>query len=72
MVNLSSIVKPLDNTFNKDEDALLLNNNSSIWIINGRRGCGKSTLILSVLKSKLAYKKRFDNIYLISPTARTD
>lgn len=69
---LSSIVKPLDNTFNKDEDPLLLNNNSSIWIINGRRGCGKSTLILSVLKSKLAYKKRFDNIYLVSPTARTD
>ena len=72
MSNLSSILKPLDNTFNKHEDALLLGNNSCIYIINGRRGSGKSTLLLNILNSKLGFKKRFDNIYFVSPTARTD
>lgn len=70
--DLSDIIKPLDNTFNRGTDPLLLENKSCIYIISGRRGAGKSTLALSLLNSKKAFKKRFQNIYLVSPTARND
>jgi hypothetical protein len=69
---LSEIIKPLDNTFNRGTDPLLLENKSTIYIISGRRGAGKSTLCLSLLNSKKAFKKRFQNIFLVSPTARND
>lgn len=72
MAKLSDIIKPLDNTFNRDDDPLLKNNNSCIWIISGRRGAGKSTLLLSTLNSKLGYRKRFNHLYFVSPTARSD
>lgn len=70
--NLSEIVKALDNTYSSSTDPLLLQNKSCVYIISGRRGSGKSTLALSLLNSKLAYRKRFKNLFLISPTARND
>ena len=70
--NISSIIKQLDNTFCCSEDPLLLQNNSCVYVISGRRGAGKSTLALSLLNSKLAYRKRFKNLFLVSPTARSD
>lgn len=70
--NLNDILKPLDNTFNASDDPLLLNNNSSVFVISARRGMGKSTMILNLLNSKKAYRKRFTNLFLISPTARAD
>jgi DNA polymerase III delta prime subunit len=69
---ISGIIKQLDNTYNSSEDPLLLNNNSCVYLISGRRGSGKSTLALCLLNSKLAYRKRFKNIFLISPTAKSD
>lgn len=69
---ISSIIKQLDNTYSCSDDPLLLHNNSTVYIISGRRGAGKSTLALCLLDSKLAYRKRFKNIFLISPTARSD
>jgi len=70
--SLNNILTPLDNTFNASDDPLLLNNNSSVYVINGRRGSGKSSLVLNLLNSKLAFRKRFENIFLISPTAESD
>jgi len=70
--SLNDILTPLDNTYNASEDPLLLNNNSCVYVINGRRGSGKSSLILNLMNSKRAYRKRFTNVYLISPTAETD
>lgn len=72
MTSLSHIVQPLDNTYAGSEDPLLLNNNSCVYIISGRRGAGKSTLALSLLNSRKAWRKRFDNIFLISGTAKSD
>ena len=69
---LSQIIKPLDNTFAGSDDPLLLNNNSCVYIISGRRGAGKSTLALSLLNSKRAWRKRFDNVFLVSGTAKSD
>lgn len=71
-MSLTSLVKPLDNTFCGSEDPLLLHNNSCVYIISGRRGAGKSTLALSLLNSKKAWRKRFENVFLISATAAND
>lgn len=72
MTSLSSIVQPLDHTYAGSDDPLLLNNNSCVYIISGRRGAGKSTLALSLLNSRKAWRKRFDNIFFISGTAKSD
>ncbi len=72
MTSLSSIVQPMDKTFSGSDHPLLLHNNSCIWIISGRRGAGKSTLALSVLGSKKAWKNRFENIFFISSTGAND
>lgn len=69
---ISSIIKQLDNTYSSSDDPLLLHNRSCVYVISGRRGAGKSTLALCLFDSKLAYRKRFKNIFLISPTARSD
>jgi hypothetical protein len=48
---------------------------SFVWIISGKKGTGKSTLLLNVLDTKKkvgGLKKRFDKIYMISPTAEHD
>ncbi len=71
-MSLSTLIRPLDNTFQGSDDPLLLNNNSCVYIISGRRGAGKSTLALSLLKSKRAWRHRFQNVFLISATAQHD
>ena len=46
-----------------------------IWIISGRKGTGKSSLLLSALKTKQTkggLAKFYDNIFLVSPTASHD
>ena len=44
-----------------------------VWLIVGMKGTGKSTIILNVLKNKHSpYYKYFDNIYLVSSTAKRD
>ena len=70
--NLNNILKQLDNTFNPSDDPLLKSNNSVIWVISGRRGTGKSTILINTMSHKDGYKKRFTNVFLISPTAKSD
>ena len=66
---LSSDLMPFDHQVKESDDALP-KNNYLIWLINGKKGSGKSTLILNMLKRKSSpYYKQFDNIYFISPTA---
>ena len=48
--NLNDILKPLDNTFNASDDPLLLNNNSSVFVISASREMGKGTMIINLLK----------------------
>jgi hypothetical protein len=68
---IDKYLNKLDNqVVRKDEP--LPKGSPAIWIINGGKGSGKSTLILNVLKSKHAYKGFFDNIFLVSPTAGRD
>jgi len=43
-----------------------------IYTIYGKRGSGKSNLILNILHHKIFYKNYFDNIIFVSPTAKND
>ena len=46
--------------------------NGGIFAILGPNGSGKTTLLANLLKRKDMYKNAFDEVYLISPTARSD
>lgn len=69
--NLSNELKAHDGKkkFNIDDPLSL--DAYTIHIIVGSKGSGKTSLLLSMLKSKDIYRKHFNNIYLISPTAGT-
>jgi hypothetical protein len=71
-MSLSSIIHSYEQAVHRADDPMLLQNNSCVWIISGRRGAGKSSLLLSVLGSERAWKHRFDNIFFVSPTASLD
>ena len=69
------IDKPLDNNLKRDDSPLPKGTRGLIWIISGKKGTGKTSLILNVLSQKVkdgGYKKYFDNIWFISPTAEMD
>jgi Cdc6-like AAA superfamily ATPase len=69
---LSSQIMPYDHQVKKSDDPLP-QSAGVIWIMSGKKGSGKSNLILNVLKRKGSpYKKFYDNIFLISPTAGKD
>lgn len=67
---ISQSLNKLDNQVVKSNDPLP--KQDIVWIVSGGKGSGKSTMILNVLKNKLAYKGFFDNIMLVSPTALRD
>jgi hypothetical protein len=68
---LSCELAPLDNQVHKTDDPLPLGHLS--YIFSGKKGSGKSTLILNLLKRKTSpYYRHFDNIFMVSPTAKRD
>lgn len=70
-MNLTKLIKPLDKQI-VGSTLPLPKNQYNIWCIYGARGSGKSTLLLNSLNHKQFYKNYFDNIILLSPTARND
>lgn len=70
----SKINKPLDKHLIRTDDPLPKTTRGLIYIISGRKGSGKTSLMINLLSNKKegGYKKFFDNIWLISPTARND
>lgn len=66
---LSSKLKALDKQVHLTDEPLPKDNHF-LWIVSGAKGTGKSSLVLNMLKSHL--RKTFNNIYLISPTAKRD
>lgn len=68
---LSNELMPLDSQVKRSDDPLP--DSYVNYIIIGKKGSGKSTLVLNLLKRKSSpYYKNFDNIILISPTACRD
>jgi hypothetical protein len=71
---LSDDIAPLDSQVVISEDPLPKIGSHS-WLICGKPGTGKSTLLLGALTSKKSNwyaKKSFDNLFLCSPSARRD
>ncbi len=68
---LSAEMKAHDNQLIKSDDVLPMG--SRIFGIIGPKGSGKSSIMLSLLTSKKSpFRKYFNNILLVSPTARYD
>jgi hypothetical protein len=70
-MDYSKYLKTNDNQI-KISDEPLPKDINFIWLISGRRGSGKSNLLLNALGHKIFYKNYFDNIIFVSPTARND
>lgn len=67
--DLTDALKALDKQVHITDDPIPRDNHF-VWIISGAKGTGKSSLLLNMLRSYL--RKHYNNIYLISPTARRD
>jgi hypothetical protein len=63
-------LEAVDNQVPLDDSPLPLR--STTHLIIASKGSGKSTMVINMLKSKNAYNKKLDNIFLFSPTARGD
>jgi len=71
---LTEKVKPKDNQSNYQENQIFAKDHF-LYLVVGRKRSGKSTLALNLLETpeKLGgLKKKFDKIWLISPTAKQD
>jgi hypothetical protein len=71
---LTEAVKPRDNQENYNKDQIFAKNHF-LYLVVGRKRSGKSTLALNLIDTpeKLGgFKKKFDKIYLVSPTAEND
>jgi len=67
--DLTNQLKALDHTVSPSDEPFPMENHF-IHIISGAKGTGKSTLFLNILDTIM--RKKYDNIFLVSPTARTD
>jgi len=70
--DLSKYLKALDNTVSYDNIDPIQKDNHNIYLIVGKKGSGKSTLLLNLLRSKKFYRRHYNNIYFISPSAKRD
>jgi hypothetical protein len=68
---LTKLLEPKDKQVSSSDDCLP-KDGYYIWLLIGKRGSGKSNLLLNALDNKEFYKKYYDNIFLISPTAGRD
>lgn len=67
--DLTDVLKALDHQVVKSDDPIPKDNHF-VWLISGAKGTGKSSLLLNVLRTFL--RKQYNNIFLISPTAKRD
>ena len=67
--DLSDVLKALDKQVHITDEPIPKENNF-VWLISGAKGTGKSSLLLNMLRSYL--RKHYNNIFLVSPTAKRD
>ena len=60
-------VKEVQDVFIPNIDDYIPHRNGFIYLMAGSGGSGKTSLLLSMFKSKFMYRCKFDNIYLITP-----
>lgn len=72
---LTDNMKALDKQIGDVNEPIPKQTKAYIHIISGKKGTGKSSLLLNLLKTPVkqgGLKKHFDTIYLISPTSKGD
>jgi len=67
---LSDKIKALDRQKKNSREPVPLEKYFWLYTITGAKGSGKTTLFLNLMKKH--FRKEFDNIYLISTTAKND
>ena len=60
-------VKEVQDIFIPDVEPFIPNRNGFHYLLTGSGGSGKTSLLLSMFKSKMYYRCKFNNIYLIAP-----
>lgn len=63
----SKPVKEKMSVFIDDINKNIPNRNGFIYTLIGAPGTGKSSLLLSLFRDKMYYKKKFENVFLITP-----
>ena len=69
---LTDKIKAIDNQVIRTDDPIPKGISGLIYLIIGKKGMGKSSLLLNLLNTKVndgGLKKYYDNIYFVSPTA---
>lgn len=74
--DLTDRLKPLDNQLNRSLiDGPIPDTRSCVYIMNGSKGRGKTNTLICLLQVKKqdgGLRKYFDNIFMFSPTGRSD
>lgn len=69
----STIFGALDHDVSRDElDALGLSNRSCCVLAAARKGMGKTSALMNIMGSKAHWRRRFDAIFYVSPTAERE
>lgn len=69
---LTCVIKADDNQVSQTSKPFPPPPQPFVWLVIGRKGSGKTTVIKNLLDSPIAFQKRFHNIYLFSKTAAND
>jgi hypothetical protein len=67
-------LKKLDNQIS-DEDQIFPDRSGVLYLVVGRKGSGKSTVVLNLLNTKRkdgGYRGHFDNIYMVNPNGKDE
>jgi hypothetical protein len=73
--SLTDNIKALDKQIGDVNEPIPKETKALVYIISGKKGTGKSSLLLNLLKTPIkkgGLKKYYDNIFLISPTSKGD
>lgn len=68
--SLSDKIKPLDSQRKSSSEAYPKNSGFYLWVVAGMKGSGKTTMLYNILLHHL--KGYYDNIFLVSTTAKND
>jgi hypothetical protein len=72
---LTKSIKRKDEANDNDDNDIIFNKKNFTYLICGKKNSGKSSLILSLLDTPVkegGFKKEFNHIILVSPTAQRD
>lgn len=71
--NKKLILKKYDDQIYQNPDDVLCDHKSPwVMLISGARGCGKSSLIINLIRNKEFYYRKYHNLFLLSATAFHD